>query len=196
MVGGRARARHAGGQGQLQSPASPRRNGVAGLPGTEPERFGLLYSLVWRANRGELSLDANDDPDLLLARRMAFAVRAEAHRSLLRFMPVQDSEGERLLGWYAPAHFVLEANAQLISHRFPEQHFSIITPDGSAHWDGESLRFGTGLRKATDDTTLAAWWDAHHGAVLADTRDGTSGARKPKRCIIATSRIRCHLGRS
>jgi len=174
-VGGRGHAMPEG-KGSFNLPRALVEMASLAFQAREPERFSLLYSLVWRANRGELSLDANDDPDLLLARRMAFAVRAEAHRmrSLLRFMPVQDSEGERLLGWYAPAHFVLEANAQLISRRFPEQHFSIIAPDGSAHWDGESLRFGTGLRKATDDTTLAAWWDAHHGAVLADTRDGTS----------------------
>jgi uracil-DNA glycosylase len=143
----------------------------------EPERFGLLYSLVWRVQSGEKLLEQADDPDLHLAQRMAYAVRAEAHRmrTLLRYMPVHDTDGERLLGWYGPTHFVLEANAQLIAHRFPEDRLSIITPDGSAHWDGSELRFGAGLREATDDATLAAWWDAHHTAVLGDTRVGTSG---------------------
>ena len=140
----------------------------------EAERFGLLYSLVWRAHQGEKP--PADDPDLRLAERMAHAVRAEAHRmrTLMRFMPVPDADGERLLGWYAPADFVLEANAQLITRRFPADRLSIITPDASAHWDGSELRFGAGLRDATDDATLAAWWDAHQAVVLADSHTGTS----------------------
>jgi DNA polymerase len=138
----------------------------------EPERFGVLYSLIWRANHGERVMDSADDPDVRLAQNWAFAVRAEAHRmrTHLRFMPA----GDRLLGWYAPAHFVLEANAQLLARRFPERPWSIVTPDGSAHWDGGALRFGEGLRQAEDDDTLAAWWDAHGAAVLADAREGCS----------------------
>ena len=58
-----------------------------------PERFALLYRLVWRANGGDLP---EDDPDLDQARSLAFEVRAEAHRmrTHVRFMPVQDADGE------------------------------------------------------------------------------------------------------
>src|SRR6185437_10395143 len=57
----------------------------------EPERFGLLYSLVWRAQSGERVLEDPTDPDLVLARRLALSVRAEAHRmrTNLRFLPVE-----------------------------------------------------------------------------------------------------------
>ncbi len=138
----------------------------------DQDRFGLLYGLVWRANAGDNPLAYDDDPDLSLARRLAFAVRAEAHRmrTHVRFLPAED----RLLGWYAPAHFVLEANAQLLARRFPATMFSLITPDGSAHWDGKLLRFGTGLRQPEDDDTLLAWWNAHGAAVLDDGTVGTS----------------------
>jgi DNA polymerase len=141
------------------------------------DRFALLYRLVWRANTGDLPAEADStDPDLRQAQSLAFSVRAEAHRmrTHLRFMPVEDADGERFLGWYEPAHFVLESNAQLIARHFPKQRFSIVTPDGSAHWDMEALHFGTGLRQAEDDATLSAWWDAHSAALLADTRTGTS----------------------
>ncbi len=138
----------------------------------EPERFGVLYSLVWRAHAGEPVLDHPDDPDMRLARRLALAVRADAHRmrTHLRFLPM----GDRLLGWYAPTHYVLEANAQCIARRFPAEPFSVITPDASAHWDGSTLRFGAGLARAVDDDTLRAWWEAHEAAILADSRAGTS----------------------
>lgn len=138
----------------------------------EPERFGLLYSLVWRANQHDASVDDPEDADMRLARRLAFAVRAEAHRmrTHIRFMPV----GDRLLGWYEPAHYVLEANAQLLAQRFPDETVSIVTPDASAHWNGQALSFGAGLHRPRDDATLAAWWDAHGAALLEDSQPGTS----------------------
>ncbi len=136
----------------------------------EPERFGLLYSLVWRAHAGETLPD--DDPDLRLARRWALAVRTDAHRmrTHLRFMPV----GPHLLGWYAPAHYVLEANAQLLAQRFPARPWSVVTPDSSAHWDGTALRIGAGVPRIEDDETLAAWWDAHGDAILCDSTPGVT----------------------
>ena len=145
--------------------------GVA-IQAREPERFGLLYSLVWRAHGGEPLLDLPDDPDLTLARRLALDVRADAHRmrTHLRFM----AAGDGFLGWYAPAHYVLEANAQLIARRFPSHKLTIATPDASAHWDGVSLRFGAGLTHPEDDETLRAWWDAHADAILAEARAGTA----------------------
>ena len=135
----------------------------------EPERFGLLYSLVWRVNAGEKLLEDESDPDLSLARRMALAVRADAHRmrTAIRFLPVAEEDGRtRFVGWFEPAHFVLQANAQLIARRHPELVWSIVTPDGAAHWDGSSLLFGSGLRHAADDEALQAWWEMHRHQLL------------------------------
>ena len=83
----------------------------------EAERFGLLYTLVWRAHHGGIG---QSDLDLRIARRWALAVRADAHRmrTLIRF--VQISGGRRFLGWYEPDHFVLEANARLLARRDPD----------------------------------------------------------------------------
>ena len=69
----------------------------------EPDRFGLLYSLVWRVNAGEKLLEDDSDPDLSLARRMALAVRADAHRmrTSIRFLPVSEDHGRtRFVGWF------------------------------------------------------------------------------------------------
>jgi DNA polymerase len=138
----------------------------------QPDRFGLLYALVWRAHAGERVMADPADPDLALARRLALAVRAEAHRmrTNLRFMPAAG----RYLGWYAPAHYVLPANAQLIARRFPGIPFSVVTPDGAAHWDGTALRFGSGLRHAADDATLLAWWSAFGADLLVQAEPGAS----------------------
>ena len=134
----------------------------------EPDRFGLLYTLLWRAHSGEKVLDDPTDPDLALARRLALEVRADAHRmrTLVRFLPVED--GKRFLGWFEPRHFVLPANALLMAQRFQSPAWSIATPDGAAHWDGSTLLFGAGLRHIADDEALQAWWDHHRDRLLQD----------------------------
>ena len=141
----------------------------------EPTRFDLLYRLVWRAQAGEPVLELQGDPELTQARRLALAVRAEAHRmrTHLRFLPV---DGPAYLGWYAPAHFVLEANAQLLARRFAALRFTILTPDASADWDGTSLRFGAGLDAAAvpDDAALAAQWRDYGPDMLDAARIGTA----------------------
>ena len=59
----------------------------------DPDRFDLLYRLVWRAQAGEPVLEQRDDPELTRARHLALAVRAEAHRmrTHLRFLAVPDT---------------------------------------------------------------------------------------------------------
>jgi DNA polymerase len=144
----------------------------------DPARFDLLYRLVWRAQAGEPLLEQRDDPELTRARRLALAVRAEAHRmrTHLRYLALPDTHPTTHLGWYGPAHHVLEANAQLIAHRFPHLHLIILTPDATAHWDGTTLRFGPGLDPALvpDDAALATQWRDYGPDILAAARTGTA----------------------
>ena len=154
----------------------------------DPDRFALLYRLVWRVHAGEPVMEDRGDPDLPRARRLAFAVRAAAHRmrAELRFAPVADgvpdgeaeAGGTRFLGWYAPAQFVLEANALLLARCFPALSVSILTPEASAHWDGGTggvPRFGPGVDPAaiTDDAALGAFWSLY-GAELVTAAGRTS----------------------
>ena len=95
----------------------------------DPARFDLLYRLIWRTNAGERVLQQTSDPELRRAQALAFAVRAEAHRmrTLVRFLPETEGDRIRYIGWYEPAHYVLEANAQLIARRFSE--LGVLHPD-------------------------------------------------------------------
>ena len=144
----------------------------------DPDRFDLLYRLVWRAQAGEPVLEQRDDRELTRARRLALAVRAEAHRmrTHLRFLALPDTDPTQHLGWYAPAHYVLEANAQLLTRRFASLHLTILTPDGTAQWDGTELRFGPGLDPilVPDDDALVAQWRDYGPDILAAARTGTS----------------------
>ncbi len=142
----------------------------------DADRFALLYRLVWRAHGGERVLELAADPDVAAARALALAVRAEAHRmrTHLRFLRIVEAAGARYLGWYAPAHFVLEANAQLLAQRFTALRWSVLTPDGAAHWDGAALSFGAGVAAPADDSALAALWEEQGEAIVAGARPGTA----------------------
>jgi uracil-DNA glycosylase len=132
----------------------------------EPTRLDLLYRLVWNANAGKTDEDA-----VRHAQRLAFAVRSEAHRmrTHVRFLPADDCH----IGWYAPTHFVLEANAQLIARRFPHLSFAVLTPDGVAFWDTKDLRFSAGTTVADDDA-LRRWWHSASTNLLRNARIGTA----------------------
>jgi uracil-DNA glycosylase family protein len=134
----------------------------------EMERFALLYTLVWRAHHGELTVSDADDPDLRIVRRWALAVRADAHRmrTLIRFARVTMDDRPHFLGWYQPDYFVLESNARMLARRDLANGFTIVTPDGSAHRDQGGLRFGSGLQNPGDDETLLAWWESHYKTIL------------------------------
>ncbi len=140
----------------------------------EPERFDLLYRLIWRAQAGTLDLEDRSDSEVRQARGLALAVRAEAHRmrGQLRYLHAET----RFVGWYRPAHYVVEGNGQLLSRQFPDQAVSVLTPDGSAHWDKEGLRFGPGAPAAAvpDDAGLESYWRAYGSDLLDAARPGTS----------------------
>ncbi len=122
----------------------------------DAQRHALIYRLLWRA-RHEPSLWADPiDADLTLARRMAQAVRRDAHkmRAFVRFRPVapmargdsdgdSDGAGDPLhLAWFVPAHHVVEIAAPFFARRFANLRWAILTPDRSVRWDGRVLHFG------------------------------------------------------
>jgi DNA polymerase len=127
----------------------------------DPGRFALLHRLV----------AGSDDSAPDLARRLALSVRADAHRmrTHIRFMPIEG----RYVGWYAPRHFVLEANARLLARRFPHLPVSVLTPDGGAHWQDSQPAFGPGA-DPPDDAALAALWRQHGAELLAGARPGSA----------------------
>jgi DNA polymerase len=131
---------------------------------------------VWNANAGHA-----DEGQMRRAQGLALAVRADAHRmrTHIRFMPVDGVH----VGWYEPAHFVLEANAQLIARRFPDQRFAIVTPDGAVEWNGTELRFAAGAR-IEDDDTLRGWRmpnDTRVGTAIPEAEDLDEAPRPPDR---------------
>ena len=141
----------------------------------DPERFDLLYRVVWRAHAGERPMEDAQDPEVRRARGLALAVRAEQHRmrTQIRYLRV----GDDYVGWYEPAHFVLPANAQLLARRFPNLSVAILTPDGTAFWSGDgAVRFDDGVEGSVvpDDEALTSYYRAYGGEMGNNAEPGTS----------------------
>lgn len=141
----------------------------------ESARFALLYGLIRRAHGGERHLlEQTTDPDVHRANRLAQSVRRDTHkmRAFLRFRAVTEPEGIRYVAWFEPDHFIVEANAGFFVRRFATMIWSILTPDRSAHWDGETVRLGPGANPADvpDDDRLEAYWRTYFAAIFNPAR--------------------------
>jgi DNA polymerase len=141
----------------------------------EPARFALLYSLLWRLHGGERHLlEQATDPQLVRAHALAKSVGRDIHkmRAFLRFRAVQQPDGTRYVAWFEPEHHILEANAPFFVRRFATMVWSILTPERSAHWTGETLQFGPGADPAEvpDDDRLEAYWRAYFAAIFNPAR--------------------------
>ena len=122
--------------------------GLAGsvLCHRDPARHALLYRLLWRLAHGERHLlSVPTDADVRQAMQWAQDVRRDSHKmkAFVRFREVP-GEHDRFIAWFEPAHHILERVAPFFARRFAGMRWAILTPEASALWDGEVLRFGPG----------------------------------------------------
>lgn len=110
-----------------------------------PDRFALLYRMLFRlAQNGRLMEDASDS-DVIRARQMAAAVREATRRMVDEVVPrpIAGAAGVHI-AWHAPAHRVAERAAPALTARYPHLAFSVLTPEVGLHWDMAVLRTGAG----------------------------------------------------
>ncbi|WP_232629721.1 UdgX family uracil-DNA binding protein [Methylobacterium sp. Leaf118] len=133
------------------------------VPHRDPERYGLLYALLWRVVRGERALmEVASDPLVHRLHRMRKAIARDLHKmhAFLRFRRLP-GETERYAAWFEPDHHILEAAAPFFVDRFRNLAWSILTPEGCAHWNG-ALTFGPPGRREDlpeGDGFEAGWRD-------------------------------------
>ncbi len=134
---------------------------------SDPARWWLLYRLLWRITRGGENhlLAVSCDPDVNKVLSFEKNVRREIHKlhAFVRFKEVPSAEGsgrERYAAWFEPEHFIIELGAPFFRKRFATMDWSILSPKGCAHWDGEELCFTPGIGEnplAQPDATESAW---------------------------------------
>jgi DNA polymerase len=119
----------------------------------DPQRWGLMYRIVWRVSRGETALGGiASDPDIRSLDERARSVRRDCHKmtAFVRFRAVHpapepagaaDAGETRYVAWFEPEHHILRRVATFFVDRFAGMHWTIVTPDGAMCWDGRALGF-------------------------------------------------------
>jgi DNA polymerase len=141
----------------------------------DPERWGLLYRLLWRQTHGEPRLmEVASDPDVHRLLRMEKAVRREIHKlhAFVRFRTVQHEGGTHYVAWFEPEHPVVERGTPFFVDRFPSMHWSILPPRGCAHGAGVRLSFTAGVPRsqAPDEDRLEALWRTYYASTFNPAR--------------------------
>ena len=146
---------------------------------SDPERFALLYRLLWQVTEHPGLLSDHADPLVRRVEIMAKAVRRDIHKmhAFVRFREVEDPgskvpSGTRFVAWFEPEHHIVRTAAGFFVRRFAGMAWSILTPELSVHWDGEVLTEspGTDRSMAPREDALEEMWKAYYGATFNPAR--------------------------
>lgn len=124
----------------------------------DPERFALLYTLLWRLQHERGLMADQADPLVRRCAVLAKEVSRDIHkmRAFLRFREVDGV----YVAWFEPEHHIVRTNAGFFIRRFASMQWSILTPELSLYWDGDTLREGPGLQRSdapSGDPTEQVW---------------------------------------
>jgi probable DNA metabolism protein len=142
---------------------------------SDPERYALLYQLVWRIIQGERHLpDIAGDPLVHRLQRMEKSVRRDLHKmhAFVRFRRVQTPDGDHFVAWFEPEHSILEETAPFFIERFMSMRWSILTPMGALHWDRDRLLIGPPARRkdAPLSDSFEAGWRSYYESTFNPAR--------------------------
>ncbi|MGB7406439.1 MAG: UdgX family uracil-DNA binding protein [Pacificimonas sp.] len=144
---------------------------------SDPERFGLLYAMLLKLQDQRKALEDRADPLLKRLEVLRKSVGRDIHkmRAFVRFREVADEtapDGERFVAWFEPEHHIVRTNAPFFRRRFANMHWSILTPELCAHWDGDALAFTEGAQKADapDGDPIEETWKTYFASIFNPAR--------------------------
>jgi probable DNA metabolism protein len=141
----------------------------------DPRRWAILYRLAFRLTHGSRQLLSDDlDADVIALNAMARQVARDIHKmhAFVRFREVADDAGPRYIAWHRPDHYILRPASSFFAERFRVMRWSILTPDESAHWDGETKTFGPGVpqSEAPQGDRLEELWRTYYASMFNPAR--------------------------
>ena len=140
----------------------------------DPERFALLYRLLWRLRRNHDLLDVATDADVAQIAMMAKAVRRDEHKmhAFVRFREIGSEPNSHFVAWFEPEHHIVELAAPFFARRFADMAWSILTPEACAHWDGRAVSITPGVPKAEAPTEdrLEETWRRYYASIFNPAR--------------------------
>lgn len=144
---------------------------------SDPERFALLYRLLWRLQSNPRVMEDSADPDVRRSEDLAKAVRRDSHKmhAFVRFRLVEtdgEDAGEHYVAWFEPEHHILRANAGFFVRRFANMRWSILTPRGCLHWDGKVLEEGPPAQRSDAPTgdPMEDLWRKYYASIFNPAR--------------------------
>ena len=142
---------------------------------SDPQKWSLLYCVLWRLTHGEPHLlEDPTDADCIALRNFEQAVRKDAYRmvAFVRFREVRLEDGSWFVAWYEPEHDTVAQNADFFVERFANMRWSILTPRRCMHWDGKEVSFTEGVDRsaAPDRDELEGLWLSYYGAIFNPSR--------------------------
>jgi uracil-DNA glycosylase len=149
-----------------------------------PDRWNVLYRLLWRLQEERNLLRIDVDDDVAAFRRLVHEVKRDLHKmhAFVRFRKVDDSLGEHFVAWYEPAHCVLPLAAPFFAERFAIMRWAILTPDASVRWDphDKQLNFGPGVSHecAAHADDFEVLWRTYYAAVFNPARTNENAMRR------------------
>jgi probable DNA metabolism protein len=151
------------------------------------DRFDLMYRLLWRLRAEPDLMKVVSDRDVADALERAKNVSRASHKmkAFVRFRLVEEADQETYVAWFEPAHRVLERTAGFFARRFTTMRWSILTPDGSCFWDGETMTWGppAGAEDAPQDDEIEEFWKTYYASTFnpARLKTRTMQGEMPKR---------------
>ena len=154
----------------------------------DPERFALLYTMLLRLRAQPGLIDDQADPQRRRIEEMAKSVRRDIHkmRAFVRFRELVEDDGTpRFVAWFEPEHHIVRANAGFFARRFTTMRWSILTPEATIHWDGDTLTEGPAAIKADapDGDPIEEVWKTYYASTFnpARLKTGTMIKEMPKK---------------
>ncbi|RKT21092.1 DNA polymerase [Paraburkholderia sp. RAU2J] len=142
-----------------------------------PDRWSLLYRVLWRWTRGERHVVDPADPD---GAQLALRVQSIEHEteellSFTRFRRRDPSMGlPEFVGWYEPQHDLLKRAAARFARPMGDSTWMLATPHGAVFWNGMLLRID---RSAMEESQPAAH------AVPPDVMAGEAATSEPTEAL-------------
>ena len=148
---------------------------------SDPARFDALYALLWRLQANPQAMEDKADPHVRRVEEWAKAVRRDSHKmhAFVRFRAVSVTDnaamvddGQHYVAWFEPDHHIVRANAGFFVRRFANMRWSILTPRGSLHWDGETLSEGPPAQRsdAPGGDPTEDLWRSYYSSIFNPAR--------------------------
>ena len=147
----------------------------------DPQRWNLLYRLLYRLQTQRDLLKVEVDDDSAALKRMEAQIRRDLHKmhAFVRFRKVEElgpdgETQEHFIAWYRPDHRLVHLAAPFFAERFAPMRWTILTPDESVSWDPQrkELKFfaGTGKESAPQEDELETLWRSYYGSIFNPAR--------------------------